>query len=67
MKSRNNKGDRVVYPGDKSIKMKDSITIQLMNLDIKDTDYKNVISMAVWIPQKMAQSFISKGSDNEIS
>jgi len=64
---RNNKGDRVVYPGDKSIKMKDSITIQLMNLDIKDTDYKNVISMAVWIPQKMAQSFISKGSDNEIS
>ena len=69
----NNKGEvkqlfqgpnaRTEYPGDRKIKMKDNISIQIHLLDIKNTTLKNIVNIAVWVPARLSQSLISKIND----
>jgi hypothetical protein len=54
---------RTEYPGDRKIKMKDNISIQIHLLDIKNTSLKNIVNIAVWIPARLSQSLISKIND----
>ncbi len=53
----------VIYPGDEKIKSDDSVTVQIHNLDFRDTEYSNIITIAVWIPARLSQSLISKLND----
>lgn len=57
---KNPRTGEVVYPGDEKIKSNDFVTVQIHNLDFRDTDYKNIITIAVWIPARLSQSLISK-------
>lgn len=53
----------VIYPGDEKVKSEDSVTVQIHNLDFRDTEYSNIITIAVWIPARLSQSLISKLND----
>ncbi len=53
----------VIYPGDEKIKSDDSVTVQIHNLDFRNTEYSNIITIAVWIPARLSQSLISKLND----
>lgn len=57
---KNPRTGEVIYPGDEKIKSNDFVTVQIHNLDFRDTDYKNIITIAVWIPARLSQSLISK-------
>lgn len=57
---RNPKTGTVKYPGDEKIKSEDNVSIQIHNLDFRDTEFNNIISIAVWIPTRLSQSLISK-------
>ena len=57
---KNPKTGEIIYPGDEKIKHKDSVSVQIHNLDFKNTNYKNIISIAVWIPDHLSKSLISK-------
>ncbi len=57
---KNPKKGEVIYPGDEKIISENSVTVQIHNLDIRDTDFKNIITIAVWIPTRLSQSLISK-------
>lgn len=54
------------YGGDRQIKVSDSISIQIHILDIKNTDFKSIVNVAVWIPTRLSQSLISKEDDGLI-
>lgn len=60
---KNPRTGEVIYPGDEKIKSEDSVTVQIHNLDFRDTDLKNIISIAVWVPARLSQSLISKLND----
>ena len=60
---KNPRTGEVIYPGDEKIKSEDSVTVQIHNLDFRDTDYENVATIAVWIPARLSQSLISKIND----
>lgn len=60
---KNPRTGEVIYPGDEKIKSDDFVTVQIHNLDFRDTEYKNIISIAVWIPARLSQSLISKEND----
>jgi len=60
---KNPKTGEIIYPGDEKIKSKDSVTIQIHNLNLRDEEYENVITIAVWIPARLSQSLISKTND----
>ena len=52
-----------IYPGDKKIKISDSISVQVHKLNIKDPKGKNilhrdVIAIAIWIPEKFETDFV---------
>ena len=58
-----NKGEgEVIYPGDREIKDAANLTIQIHNLELLDRQtgeiFKNVYSIAVWIPEEMSKSII---------
>jgi len=55
---KNPKNGSVIYPGDKQIKSRDQVSVQIHVLDIKETSLKNVIGMAVWIPLRLSKSLI---------
>jgi len=57
---KNPRTGEVIYPGDEKIKSEDSVTVQIHNLDFRDTDYENIATIAVWIPTRLSQSLISK-------
>ena len=57
---KNPRTGEVIYPGDEKIKSDDFVTVQIHNLNFRDTDYENIISIAVWIPARLSQSLISK-------
>ncbi|MCK9235712.1 MAG: Z1 domain-containing protein [Bacteroidales bacterium] len=57
---KNPRTGEVIYPGDEKIKSDDFVTVQIHNLDFRDTDHKNIITIAVWIPARLSQSLISK-------
>ena len=54
----NSKNGTRVYPGDLQIKIEDSVSIQIHKLAIKGTDLKDVITIAVWIPERLSKSLI---------
>jgi hypothetical protein len=60
---KNPRTGEVIYPGDEKIKSENSVTVQIHNLDFRDTDYENVATIAVWIPARLSQSLISKIND----
>lgn len=60
---KNPRTGEVIYPGDERIKSEDSVTVQIHNLDFRDTDYENIATIAVWIPARLSQSLISKIND----
>lgn len=57
---KNPRTGEVIYPGDEKIKSEDSLTVQIHNLDFRDEEYKNIVTIAVWIPARLSQSLISK-------
>ena len=57
---KNPRTGEVIYPGDEKIKNDDSVTVQIHNLDFRDTDFENIATIAVWIPARLTQSLISK-------
>ncbi|WP_457618086.1 Z1 domain-containing protein [Lutibacter sp.] len=60
---KNPKTGEVIYPGDEKIKSEDNVTVQIHNLDFRDTELTNIITIAVWIPARLSQSLISKLND----
>ncbi|MEP5339659.1 MAG: Z1 domain-containing protein [Algibacter sp.] len=60
---KNPRTGEVVYPGDEKIKSEDSLTVQVHNLDFRDTEHENIITIAVWVPARLSQSLISKIND----
>ncbi|WP_158847115.1 Z1 domain-containing protein [Algibacter sp. L1A34] len=57
---KNPRTGEIIYPGDEKIKSKDSVTVQIHKLDFRDTEYENIVTIAVWIPARLSQSLISK-------
>ena len=55
---KNPKTGEIIYPGDDKIKEEDHVSIQIHNLELKDTDYKNIVSIAVWIPERLSKSLV---------
>ena len=55
---KNPRSGEVIYPGDDKIKEDNHVTVQIHNLDLKDTDYTGVVSAAVWIPERLSKSLI---------
>lgn len=57
---KNPRTGEIIYPGDEKIKSEDSVSVQIHSINFRDTDYKNVATIAVWIPARLSQSLISK-------
>jgi hypothetical protein len=55
---RNPRTGEVVYPGDSEIKNENVLTIQIHMLNIRDTEYVDVPTLAIWIPESMGQDII---------
>ena len=49
---------RIIYPGDDKIKEVDHVSIQIHNLNIKNEDFNNVITITVWIPERLSKSLV---------
>lgn len=61
---KNPKQGTVIYPGDDRIKNDNSVSVQIHNLELKNTELSNVISVAVWVPDRLSKSLVSiKGND----
>ncbi len=56
---KNPRTGKIIYPGDDKIKS-NNITIQIHKLNIRDTDFNEVVSLAAWIPSKHRQDIISQ-------
>lgn len=57
---KNPRAGEIIYPGDDKIKNKDNITIQIHKVNIRDTDFNDVVSLAIWIPNRFRQDTIIK-------
>lgn len=55
---KNPRTGEVVYPGDSEIKDENRLTIQIHLLNIRDTDFTNVPTLAIWIPERMGTDII---------
>lgn len=55
---RNPKTGEIVYPGDSEIKDENLLTIQIHLLNLRDTEFSNVPTLAIWIPEKMGTDII---------
>jgi len=55
---KNPRTGEVIYPGDEKIKEENHVSIQIHNLEFKDTHYKDIVSIAVWIPERLSKSLI---------
>lgn len=53
-----------VYPSDREIKDESTLSIQVHLLNIRDTDYTDVPSLAIWIPEHISSDIIRQ-IDNE--
>lgn len=47
-----------VYPGDREIKNENMLTIQIHMLNIRDEDYTDVPTLAMWIPEHISKDLI---------
>ena len=52
-----------VYPGDREIKDENMLTIQVHLLNIRDEDYTDVPTLAIWIPDHISKDIIRKASN----
>ena len=55
---RNPRTGEVIYPGDSEIKDENLLTIQIHLLNLRDTDFQNVPTLAIWIPKHMGADLI---------
>lgn len=55
---RNPRTGEVVYPGDSEIKNENLLTIQIHLLNIRDTDFASVPTLAIWIPEHIGRDII---------
>lgn len=55
---RNPRTGEVVYPGDSEIKEDNLLTIQIHLLNIRDTDFARVPTLAIWIPEHIGTDII---------
>lgn len=55
---RNPRTGEVIYPGDSEIKDENILTIQIHLLNLRDTDFQNVPTLAIWIPEHMGADLI---------
>lgn len=55
---RNPRIGEVTYPGDSEIKEENLLTIQVHLLNIRDTEYTNTPTLAIWIPDHMGTDII---------
>lgn len=55
---RNPRTGEVTYPGDSEIKEENLLTIQVHLLNIRDTEYVNTPTLAIWIPEHMGTDII---------
>lgn len=57
---RNPRNGEVTYPGDSEIKNDNILTIQIHLLDLIDTDFERVPSLAIWIPEHIGRDIIRR-------
>jgi hypothetical protein len=55
---RNPRIGEVIYPGDSEIKEDNLLTIQIHLLNIRDTDFARVPTLAIWIPEHIGTDII---------
>ncbi|MEI7812121.1 MAG: Z1 domain-containing protein [Ignavibacteria bacterium] len=55
---RNPKIGEVIYPGDSEIKDDNILTIQIHLLNLRDTCFTNVPTLAIWIPEHIGRDII---------
>lgn len=55
---RNPRTGEVIYPGDSEIKEDNLLTIQIHLLNIRDTDFERVPTLAIWIPEHIGTDII---------
>lgn len=55
---RNPRTGEVVYPGDSEIKNDNIVSIQIHLLDLRDTPFLDVPTLAVWIPEHIGRDII---------
>jgi len=55
---KNPKEGEVIYPGDSYIGDKDKICIQIHHLNLKETEFDDLYTLAVWMPSSMSHSRI---------
>jgi len=55
---KNPRTGEVIYPGDDKIKEESHVSVQIHNLDLKDTDFRSTVSVAVWIPERLSKSLV---------
>lgn len=48
----------IVYPGDAEIRDENLLSIQIHLLNLKNTDFENVTTLAIWIPEHMGTDII---------
>lgn len=55
---RNPRTGEVIYPGDSEIKNENLLTIQIHLLDLRDTLFTSVPTLAIWIPDEIGKDII---------
>lgn len=55
---KNPKTGEVIYPGDDKIKEENHVSLQIHNLELKDTNYTDIVTIAIWIPERLSKSLI---------
>lgn len=55
---RNPRTGEVIYPGDSEIKENNLLTIQIHLLNIRDTEFRSVPTLAIWIPEHIGTDII---------
>lgn len=55
---RNPRTGEVIYPGDSEIRDENLLTIQIHLLNLRDTDFQNVPTLAIWIPEHIGADLI---------
>jgi hypothetical protein len=55
---RNPRTGEAIYPGDSEIRNENLLTIQIHLLDLRDTDFISVPTLAIWIPERIGQDII---------
>ena len=55
---RNPRTGEVIYPGDSEVKEESLLTIQIHLLDLRDTTFLSVPTLAIWVPESIGKDII---------